>query len=310
MPKRRNISELEQAIVPPLRWSPVAWFFTVSATITLGICIFIACLHADSLMVGILFVVPLIAFLICLYWLQYRCQHAFYTNGILYRQFFRDTPILFADIESYSLIPVRKNSIRDSMLGKSAAFQYRIIIFLKEDCLLKKVKILTPENDYRFDSFMDHLRTAIARRLYMDFQNNKKFDWTPDVRVWEKGVEMLGNAKNASARDVFIPFFQLDKSGIEKTETTRIKYQKKFLQTIEILSLLLSPIQSFLFGTFHFVVDENKVLHLYRVGNREPEITISCTSPNFHPGYDAFRRIVWESRGMDTNYTFADWYNL
>ncbi len=307
MNHQRDISELIHAIVPPLRWSPVAWLMTMMSAVVMVACILFFCSKNDSAMVMILFALPGVVFVICLVWLHYRCQHGFFTNGILYRIFFRDIAILFADIESYSLIPIVKSSLRDKMMGKPAVYQYRITVFLKEDRPLKKVTILSFENDDRFESFLDHLRTAIARRMYDDFQKDKGFYWTPRVRVLKQGIEFLGNAKNASNRDVFIPLCELDGSRLFEVPTVRIKCKKTFWQTIETLWFIFNPLSSILTGTFQTATEENKVFHLYRAGCDEPKIVISCTSPNFHPGYDAFRRIVWESDGMDTNFTCTDW---
>ena len=304
MSNQRGISELNQAIVPPLRWSPIAWLMTMFAIVVLGAMI----IHTfrDTVTTAILLGLLGIVFVICLFWLQYRCNHAYYTNGILYRGFFRDYPILFADIESYTLISIKKSSFWDKSLWDKRnripdTYQYRIKFVLLGDHVLKKVTILFPEDDYRLESFFGELRNAIFRRMVACYQNEKRFDWTPHVRVLEHGVEWTGHAHDALATDVFIPFEELDGSSLHVIPTLRGVIKNGFWRTIEVLYIILSP-TSFLTGTLRTRMNENTVLHLYRVGNPEPEIVISCMSPNFHPGYDAFRRIVWEKcHGVDTN---------
>ena len=299
MSRQRDISELNQAIVPPLRWSPIAWLLTMGAIVVLGAMI----IHTfrDTVTTAILLGLLGIVFVICLFWLQYRCNHAYYVNGILYRGFFHDYPILFADIESYSLFPIKKTSYRDKMMRKPDSFQYHIKFVLHGDHVLKKVTILFPEDDDRLESFFTELRNAIFRRMIACYQEEKRFDWTPHVRVLEHGVELTGRANDALARDVFIPFEELAGCKFRIVPTRRAVFANGFWRTIEVLYIILSP-TSFLTGTLRTRMNENTVLHLYRVGNSEPEIVISCISPNFHPGYDAFRRIVWEKcHGVDTN---------
>ena len=302
--RRRDLSELKQAIVPPVRWSGIVWLLTMLVIVALGTCIVLLGDNwtAISILLGLLGIV----YMFCLIWLQYRCVHAYYVNGILYRRFFGDMPVLFEDIEAYSLIPIKKTSLRDKAMGKPDTYQYRIIFYLKNEYPLNKITILFPENDYRLESFFAELQIAIFRRLYAHYQKEKWFVWTPGVRVVEQGVELTGDPKNAFARDVFIPFGDLDGGKFCLTSSCLAEYKNSFWRTIEVLLIIFSP-SSILTGTVRTGAKENKVLHIFQAGSREPDIAISCTSPNFHPGYDAFRKIVWEKRGMDMNLTHTDW---
>jgi len=298
MNRRREASELIQAIVPSVRWSPTAWLVTMFGIAVLGICVFF--LSRDEATMLILWGLLGIGYVICLIWLQYRCVHAYYANGFLYRGFFRDAPILFEDVESYALMPIRKSSVQGGMFGTPDAYQYRITFFLKEDFPLKKVTILFAENDdYLVKSLFVELRSAIFRRMDASYQKDKKFDWTPNVRVLDEGMEWSGNAKDASERDVFIPFCDcdVDTCQFRVVPTRRARYFNGFWQTIGIMQLFLQPVSSLLTGTLRTRSEEDLVLHLFRAGGSEPEIKIFCRSPNFYPGYDAFRKIVWEKYG-------------
>ena len=236
-----------------------------------------------------------ICLLFCLIWLRYRCVSAYYANGFLYRSFFRNYTILFEDIESYSLIPIKiRSSYRDRMRGKPNTYQYRIIFFLKEDFPLKKVTILFPLNDDRFKLFFWELRNAVFRRMVANYQKDKRFDWMPHVHILDEGVELSGDAKDASGRDVFISFCDLDTCQIHVVPTLRERYTR---YTSGKVILLVLDSWLFIAGTPHDRSEEHMVLHLFRAGGSEPEIMIPCRSPNFYPGYDAFRKIVWEKYG-------------
>ena len=132
MNQYRDISELSQAIVPPPRWSPMAWLTAMLViALLMGYVIFLPLDEgATLLLLGLLG----FFYLICLVWLQYRWQNGYFTNGFLLRKFFRSVPILFEDIESYALIRIKKRSMTDMLFGKPGIQQYRIVFLLSQNC--------------------------------------------------------------------------------------------------------------------------------------------------------------------------------
>jgi len=288
----RDISELSQAIVPPPRWSPIAWLVTMLVIALLMGCVIFLPLEegATFILVGLLGIV----YLICLVWLQYRWQNGYFTNGFLLRKFFRSVPILFEDIESYALIRIKKRSMTDMLFGKPGIQQYRIVFFLKEDCSPSKVKILFPENDSRFDPFFYYLKTAIAARMAILFQKEKQFDWTPNIRVSEGGIEWRPDLKDAMARSIFIPWNKIKGGRFREISTSRSESARAFWHFVSALEILVAPLTIAFGNIIRPSKEENMVLHIYRHGNPDPEILISCLLPNFHPGYDVFRQILFE----------------
>lgn len=294
MTRTRDVSELERAIIPAPKWSPFAWAFSMLAIAVSMACVIFLC--RDTVTISILLGLLGIGYVICLCWLQFRCQNGYYANGLLLRKLFREVPILFDDIESYSLTRTRKTSLVTAY-GKKEVYQFRIVIFLKEDRPLKKAAILFPEDDDRLTAFFDHLQHAVAGRMIRQYQREGKFDWTPGIRIANRGVESLEGEKHARTRAVFIPFDELAGAKFREMPRTRARCANLFWRVMEIFMLLFQPISSLLFGsTVRTPMEENVVLHLYRTGNSEAEITISCLLPNFHPGYDAFRQIACDER--------------